>query len=169
MAKSNNKKNKSSITGSGGIQSKKLSLKLVIPIILVVALVGGFFVYKSNAATNSISASNMSGGYDTSRKGYGSYRLLTPNDATTIATGLASPSKGHYACASWANGSKVRRINVKYSIGNRVVPYPGTSLAANSQPGEACAWADSGNPGMGTLVVTQVGDGATYIDRVYIK
>lgn len=169
MAKSSPKNNKESVTGAGGIQSRKINLTILVPIIVIVALVGGFFVYKSNAATNSISAKNMVGGYDTSKKGYGSYRLLTPNDSTTIATGLASPSRGHYACASWANGSKVRRLNVKYSVGNRVVPYTGTSLAANSQPGEACAWADSGNPGAGTLVVTQIGDGATYIDRVYIK
>jgi hypothetical protein len=169
MAKSNNKKNKSSITGSGGIQSKKSSLKLVIPIVVIVALVGGFFVYKSNAATNSISAKNMSGGYDTSKKGYGSYRLLTPNDATVIATGLASPSKGHYACVSWANGSKVRRLDIRYSVGTRVEPYTGSTLTANGQPGEVCAWAGAGNPGTGTVTVTQIGDGATYIDRVYIK
>jgi len=169
MAKSNTKKNKTSVTGSGGIQSKKINLKLIIPLVVIVALVGGFFVYKSNAATNSISAKNMVGGYDTSKKGYGSYRLLTTKDATTIATGLAAPSKAHSACVSWANGSEVRRIDIKYSIGTRVTPYTNSVLTAHAQPGELCASAGSGNPGVGTVVVTQEGNGATYIDRVYIK
>lgn len=48
------KSNLKSVKGSGGLKSRKFNWKTMILLILPIALIGGFFVYKSNAATGTI-------------------------------------------------------------------------------------------------------------------
>ncbi len=151
--------------GGGGLQAKKFNWQHGAIIVGVVALVGGFFVYKSFAATNSISAGGMSGGYDTSKKGISS-RILNSSNSTLIASGLASPDRMHQVCVSYIGGTGSRTLNLTYTIGGK--QRGSTAHAVNGGgAGQACALVNV--PGVGTLMVQQSGSGATYIDRAFIK
>jgi len=160
-------KQKSAVrTGAGGLKSSpQIKWQHVLGIVLVVALVGGFFVYKSFAATNSISAGGMTGGYDTSGKGVSS-RILNSSNSTLVASGLASPSRMHQACVTYIGGAGARKLNLTYTIGGK--QRGSNSLTINGGgSGELCALVNVG--GVGTLMVQQSGSGETYIDRAFIR
>lgn len=151
--------------GGGGLQAKKFSWKHGFIIVAVVALVGGFFVYRSFAATNSIAAGRMSGGYDTSGKGVSS-RILNSSNNTLIASGLASPSRMHQVCVSYIGGAGSRKLSLTYTIGGKQRGSNAANINGGGS-GEVCALVDAS--GIGTLMVQQSGNGATYIDRAFIK
>ncbi len=48
------KSSSKSVQGSGGLKSKKFNWKTMILLVLPIALIGGFFVFKSNAATGTV-------------------------------------------------------------------------------------------------------------------
>lgn len=119
-------KTKKSISGGGGLKSaKRLNLKLLLPLVLVLASVGGYMVWKSSAAPTQVARRYVS-------VGGGCYLYTTTNADNSSRTssifvvaelrgGPANADCRGYSISKGAyRYARVNRSNNK-SIGDRVV------------------------------------------------
>ena len=123
----NSKKKPTAKVGGGGVGTKvsKLNLKIVIPIIVLVAALGGFYIFQKSSASAGYTfiryADGMTGG--TAQKVDGvSYRMLQDRPSTLITAAEMKNSK--QICAHWKTMGSAPwgriKIEVKSSTGSYI-------------------------------------------------
>ena len=108
MPKATSKKKTATKVGGGGVGTRvsKFNLKLVIPIVLVVAALGGFYIFRKSSAgageSFSIPAasSSVSGGQVVEKNGAPQYRLLSASNSSGMGFFQANVSSKQSAASS---------------------------------------------------------------------
>ena len=93
--------NSKSSKGSGGLKKNKLNIKLLALFVLPVAIIGGFFVYKTKAATWTffVEAMNLRGGNTYVEKGTAdSYRTINGIYGSPVYTNTTSLPASSQIC-----------------------------------------------------------------------
>ena len=172
-------------SGSGGIKgkSKWMNWKVMTVLVLLVAAVGGFYVFKSNAATGNYTfvhnTSQMSGGKLVTKSNGTSYRALdcsgsgrscspgATNQLYTLVSRSEMVNTGRI-CTHYIGATGF--INIRHSSGKQV------TAVANGSSGNLCMSVSSSMRSEGAIYVSVLSDGNpssapsnAQIDTIYGK
>ncbi len=155
QAKTSKKKSTAKVGGGGvGTKKSKFNLKIMIPVVVLVAALGGFYIFRKSSAGIAVPVSSL-GGAELVRKSDGyQYRLGNKDQHVYIIggrTGPAIPSSTNLICA------RVRYINagvIEFMAGSKEGEYWGRYTGSGYTTGHT----EYGIAGEVKELCTKVGD-----------
>lgn len=145
------KKKVSAKVGGGGIGTKKsrLSLKLVIPIVLIVAALGGFYIFRKSGASGNYpwvygpGNWNVSGGEYVNKGAGKDYRILRAFDAGMVKTTISTQQfyNSREICVHYTGGTSYAYISLAVSARKSAadpIIEASRSVRVNSKSGNLC-------------------------------